>query len=186
MAVTTIPTAGIADGAVDTNQLADDAVTIAKATGFGKVLQIQKDEFVGSNSNSSSTFADVQTVTVTPVAQNSKYLIRLSGGYIYNVSDKYMAVRVQVKENTGSYANIDSANDKAWATNHGTNSSYLTAPHSWEFLYTPSNTSTLTSIAFKTQFASINTSGAVQYNAGAFFSSTLEGGCLFSVMEIGA
>jgi len=186
MTVTTIPTAGIADGAVDTAQLADDAVTIAKATGFGKILQIQKDEYVGSISNSGSTFADVQTVTVTPVAQNSKYLVRLSGGYIYNNPDKYMAVRVQVNENSSSYGNINSANSKAWSTNYGANASYLSCAHSWEFLYTPSNTSSLTSIAFKTQFASINTSGNVQYNAGAFFSSSLEGGCLFSVMEIAA
>ena len=35
MAVTTIPTAGIADGAVDTAQLADDAVTAAKSSGLG-------------------------------------------------------------------------------------------------------------------------------------------------------
>jgi len=161
--------------------------TITSASGLplGKVLQIQKDEHVGSTTNSGSTFSDVQTVTVTPVGQNSKYLVRLSGGYIYNINDKYMAVRVQVNENSSSYANINSANNKAWSTMHGTNSSYLSAPHSWEFLYTPSNTSSLTSIAFKTQFASVNTSGNVQYNAGAFFSSTLEGGCLFSVMEIG-
>ena len=161
--------------------------TITSASGLplGKVLQIQKDEHVGSTTNSGSTFSDVQTVTVTPVGQNSKYLVRLSGGYIYNINDKYMAVRVQVNENSSSYANINSSNNKAWSTMHGTNSSYLSAPHSWEFLYTPSNTSSLTSIAFKTQFASVNTSGNVQYNAGAFFSSTLEGGCLFSVMEIG-
>ena len=186
MTVTTIPTAGIADTAISTAKIADDAVTIAKATGFGKVLQIQKDEHVSSTTTSGSTFVDVQTVTVTPVGQNSKYLVRLSGGYIYNLSDKYMAVRVQVNENSSSYANIDSANSKAWSTMHGNNASYLSAPHSWEFLYTPSNTSSLTSIAFKTQFASVNTSGNVQYNAGAFFSSSLEGGCLFSVMEIGA
>ena len=41
MTVTTIPTAGIADNAVDTTQLADNAVTAAKA-GFnpGKIVQI--------------------------------------------------------------------------------------------------------------------------------------------------
>lgn len=179
MAITRLPTTALSGTSLPST------ITSASGLPLGKVLQIQKDEYVGSISNSGSTFADVQTVTVTPAGQNSKYLVRLSGGYIYNVSDKYMAVRVQVNENSSSYANINSANSKAWSTNHGTNSTYLTTPHSWEFLYTPSNTSSLTSIAFKTQFASVNTSGAVQYNAGAFFSSSLEGGCLFSVMEIG-
>ena len=63
--------------------------TITSASGLplGKVLQIQKDEHVGSTTNSGSTFSDVQTVTVTPVGQNSKYLVRLSGGYIYNIND---------------------------------------------------------------------------------------------------
>ena len=167
------------------NQSLSSVTALPSGVG-GKVLQIQKDEYVGSISNSSSSFSDVQTLAVTPVGQNSKYLIRISGGYIYNISDKYMTTRVQVKENTGSYTEIDSANNKPWSTVHGSNSSYLSSPHSWEYLYTPTDTSTLTSITFKTQFASTNTAGAVQYNAGAFFSSSHEGGVLLSCIEIGA
>ena len=37
LAVTTYQSKGIADGAVDTTQIADDAVTIAKATGLEKL-----------------------------------------------------------------------------------------------------------------------------------------------------
>jgi hypothetical protein len=162
----------------------DGSGTITPSFGTGKIGQIQVDNYVGSISNSGSTFVDVQTLTVTPEAQNSKYLVRLNGGYTYSVSDKYMAVRVLVNENSGGFNAIKTANNKDVATSHGTNSSYLTAPHSWEFFYTPSNTSSLTSIVFKTQFASINTSGAVQYNAGAFFSSSLEGTCVLSCMEV--
>ena len=186
MSVTTIPTAGIADGAVDTTQLADDAVTIAKATGFGKVLQIQT---LASDSNvntSSSSFVDAISLTgITPVAQNSKFLIELTGGYVYCVSDKYMATRYQVRENSGSYANLNTGSQYA-ATVHGANASYLSAPHSFCYLYTPTDTSTLTALAVKVQFASVNTSGQVNWNTAGTDSGNGDGYVLLKVIELGA
>ena len=78
MSVTTIPTAGIADGAGDTAQLADDAVTAAKATGFGKIAQVVTAQPVTSNfATSSSSYVDVTNLnaSITPSATTSKILV---------------------------------------------------------------------------------------------------------------
>jgi len=79
MAVTTIPTAGIADGAVDTTQLADDAVTAAKA-GFnpGKIGQVVIATVGSTVSTSSGVYADVTgfTASITPSATSSKVLVQ--------------------------------------------------------------------------------------------------------------
>lgn len=164
----------------------DGSGVISPSFNTGKILQVQADNYVGSTSTTTSTFVTVQTLTITPVAQNSKYLIRISGGYTYSYSDKYMSTRVQYNENSGGWNNMLTSNSKVIATSHGCNASYLSAPHSWEFLYTPSNTTSLTSLELRTQYASTNTAGTVQYNAGAFFSSSQEGTVVFSCIEVGA
>jgi len=80
MAVTTIPTAGIADGAVDTTQLADDAVTIAKATGFGKIGQVQQSILSSTVSHNTNSFADLGVdVNITPSSTSSKILVFVNG-----------------------------------------------------------------------------------------------------------
>ena len=68
MAVTTIPTAGIAD----------DAVTIAKASGFGKIAQIvQSTTSTGVNTTSSS-YQDLLSLNITPSATSSKIFLMAS------------------------------------------------------------------------------------------------------------
>jgi len=71
MAVTTIPTAGITDS----------AVTIAKASGFGKIGQVVTTTFTGTesttvnlSSNDSYTNSSV-AATITPTATSSKILV---------------------------------------------------------------------------------------------------------------
>ena len=162
--------------------------TSASGLSLGKVLKVSAKEYADSSNTSSSSFVDAFDFTnITPEAQNSKYLIQLMGGYIYCNPDKYMATRISVKENnTGSYSAIQTANSRDWTTYHGDNSSYHTAPHSLSYLYTPTDTSTLTRLDFKVQFASKNTSGSVAFNTSNYASSTLDGGITLSVMEIGA
>ncbi len=68
MSVTTIPTAGIAD----------NAVTIAKATGFGKIAQIvQSTTSTGVNTTSSS-YQDLLSLNITPSATSSKIFLMAS------------------------------------------------------------------------------------------------------------
>ena len=84
MAVTTIPTAGIADGAVDTTQLADDAVTIAKATGFGKIAQVVQGSKSTQFDTSSTSFVDTGlSVSITPSSTSSKVLLMSSTSAIH-------------------------------------------------------------------------------------------------------
>ena len=81
MAVTTIPTAGIASGAVDTAQLADDAVTIAKASGFGKLIGIQ-DNVLGTGAvTTSGTYADVISTTYTPSSTSNYLYVVVNANY---------------------------------------------------------------------------------------------------------
>ena len=71
MAVTTIPTAGIAD----------DAVTIAKASGFGKIGQVVQTVSSSKIASTSTSFTDVLTVAITPTATSSKVLIQFVGSF---------------------------------------------------------------------------------------------------------
>ena len=96
-----------------------------------------------------------------------------------------MATRFQARENSGSYANINTGSQYA-ATVHGCNASYLSAPHSFCYLYTPTDTSTLTALAVKVQFASVNTSGLVQWNTAGTDSGNGDGYVLLKVIELGA
>ena len=185
MAVTTIPTAGIADGAVDTAQLADDAVTAAKA-GFtaGKVLKVNHKHDFGAYNTTSSSFVDTSEFTgITPVAQNSKFLIQVMGAYTYTNADKFMSIRVQVRENSGSYATIVNGSDSA-TIRSGASSSDNATSQSWAYLYTPTDTSSLTALAVKLQIASDNTSGTVNLNNINYGSK--DGLLTVLVTEIGA
>ena len=107
MSVTTIPTAGIADGAVDTAQLADDAVTIAKATGFGKVLQIQHST-LGTSKVLTSTGATASglSVSITPTSSSNKILVmgNLAGCRIQ--ANTYMSIWLYRQINSGGYSNL--------------------------------------------------------------------------------
>jgi len=156
------------------------------ATGFSKVLQIQTLASDSTVNTSSSSFVDAITLTgVTPVAQNSKFLIELTGGYISNPNDKYMATRFQVRENSGSYATLMTGSQYA-ATMHGCNASYLSAPHSFSYLYTVTDTSSLTALAVNVQFASVNTSGTVAWNNASLDSGNGDGYVLLKVIEFAA
>ena len=85
MSVTTIPTAGIAD----------DAVTIAKASGFGKIGQILSTTLtstVSISSSSTSTFADVSglSVNITPTSTSSKILVLYTVSFSAGAGSKHM------------------------------------------------------------------------------------------------
>ena len=87
MAVTTIPTAGIADdaivtgkitdGTIATGDLADDAVTAAKAAfslgKIGQVLQGQSNTEISTSITNNDQ--DIVTQSITPSASSSKILI---------------------------------------------------------------------------------------------------------------
>lgn len=79
MSVTTIPTAGIAD----------DAVTAAKATGFGLIGQVKST--IGANflSTSSTSYAAVSglSLSITPSSTSSKILVLHSAPSVVAISN---------------------------------------------------------------------------------------------------
>lgn len=60
---------------IGTNSIADDAVTAAKATGFGKFSQIQVGSSAGVVSSTSTSYSIITTVNITPSATDSKILL---------------------------------------------------------------------------------------------------------------
>ena len=66
------------DNTVTTAKIADDAVTYAKATGFGKVLQVVTATDATERSSTSTSFATASstlTLEITPVATSSKIFV---------------------------------------------------------------------------------------------------------------
>ena len=82
MAVTTIPSAGITDATIVTADLADDAVTAAKAAfSPGKIIGVQ-DNVLGTGAvTTSGTYADVISTTYTPSATTSYLLVHVNINY---------------------------------------------------------------------------------------------------------
>ena len=69
------------DGTVTTAKIADDAVTYAKATGFGKVLQVVTATDTTERSTTSTTFvtgSNTLSVDITPSATSSKIFVIVS------------------------------------------------------------------------------------------------------------
>ena len=66
---------------IGTNSIADDAVTAAKATGFGKIGQVISATYNdNSNTTSTSAVASPFLATITPTATSSKVMIWIDGG----------------------------------------------------------------------------------------------------------
>jgi hypothetical protein len=79
MTVTTIPSAGITDATIATADIADDAVTAAKATGFGKIGQVVQVSGSGGVSTTSTSFVAAPiAVTITPTATSSKVYVSIA------------------------------------------------------------------------------------------------------------
>lgn len=158
MAVTTIPTAGIADGAVDTTQLADDAVTIAKATGFGKIGQVVEGTTTTDVTSTSSTFVDSNlTANITPSSSSSKILVQVNQFIFLDSNDGSVenAGRLKILRDSTSIFTTPSSRDIRISAEHApSNELRLGIRFPVTLLDSPSTTSQIT---YKTQIA--HTSG---------------------------
>ena len=70
---------------IATGGIADDAVTAAKATGFGKILQVLNAVNGTVDATTSSTLADTSlTLNITPSATSSTILaiVKINGVYV--------------------------------------------------------------------------------------------------------
>ena len=149
MTVTTIPSAGITDATIATADIADDAVTAAKATGFGKIGQVLTVTIGSEQSTTSDSYSDVSglSLAITPSATSSKILVqtlihadgRNSSGTSTNNRIKLFRDSTELEQRNILQLNIGNGNPDKIAAN---------CYHS--FLDSPSSTSALT---FKYQFS---------------------------------
>ena len=95
---------------IATGGIADDAVTAAKATGFGKVLQVVTTSTTTTFSTSSNTFTDCtpMTVNITPSASDSKVLVLCNANF-GGSADNRTGVRL-LRGSTNIFQGSDSGN----------------------------------------------------------------------------
>ena len=94
---------------IGTNGIADDAVTAAKATGFGKIGQIVTDEESSEHSTNSSTIAATNyTLNITPTATSSKILILWDAPFRKNNSNGSTGCEIRLYKNGSSHKIIHS------------------------------------------------------------------------------
>jgi len=174
MSVTTIPTAGIADGAVDTTQLADDAVTAAKA-GFspGKIGQVVSTSKTDRSTFTNTSFASISgfNVSITPTATSSKIYLMCSFSF-GTTTNVYGGIRL-VRDSTAIGVG-DADGIKNQATAPMSNAIFARAQNTdFNFLDSPNTTSATTyyvQVKINSgQTLSVNSSGEDENNTDTGF-----------------
>ena len=93
---------------IGTNGIAYDAVTAAKATGFGKIGQIVTDEESTEHSTNSSTIAATNyTLNITPTATSSKILILWDAPFRKNNANASTGCELRLYKGGSSHKIID-------------------------------------------------------------------------------
>ena len=153
MAKTTIPTGG----------LADNAVTIAKATGFGKVAQVVQNVITSGNTASSSTSfaATSHLVAITPSATSSNILLSFSFQQGTQTNNRYPLFRIYRDIGGGGYSHLTDGVDGESHQQGGTYQNaggQVTTQCSLDFYDDPNTTSACT---YKVYMAMQDTTGTV-------------------------
>jgi hypothetical protein len=154
---------------IGTNSIADSAVTAAKATGFGKIGQVQSASFNDDiSTNSSSVGATVITDAITPTATSSKILIMIDGGRTsYSGGAAEGTYWLYRSVGGGSFAEV--VRMKQSDNNQSGNYSHT---HAFNYVHSPSTTSEL---VYKVYF---NT------NANTYFFNSSNSRITITLMEI--
>jgi len=153
--VTGISVGGLPDGIVDTDMIANAAVTDVKR-GPGSILQVAQTTATGdvSSSSASSIIASGHICSVTPKQTGSKFLVTADGisGHFNRVSTTNHGCRyfIYVSVNSGTYANVTSDLVQTVYVN-GDTGAWLNPPLGFSFWAAPSYTSGQ-SVAFQTYF----------------------------------
>jgi len=154
MAVTTIPTAGIAD----------DAVTAAKATGFGKIGQVVQGTTTTSVTITSSTYVDTGlSASITPSSTSSKILVMVDQLFYLDSNDGSIenSGRLKILRDSTNIFETPSSSDIRVTAEHAPNNELrLGKRTNVIMLDSPSSTSALT---YKTQGNKTN-GNSVQVN----------------------
>ena len=156
--VTGISVGGLPDGIVDTDMLANNAVSSAKlASGAGgKVLQVKQAVKTDTASSTSENYADISglSVSITPASSSNKILVTCNI-HVSGHTDSFQAFKVlrdstAIGLGTAGTGNQTNASFATMCVNQGS-AEYGLRIGSFEFLDSPSSTSALT---YKVQWAS--------------------------------
>ena len=139
---------------ISTGGIADDAVTAAKATGFGKVGQVVQATTSTAVNVASTSVADTGlTVNITPTASTSKVLVQVNQNILTDIDTtaanskiKLLRGTTTVIDFTANIARIEAGSVSAVKFGNLTTFSHLDSP------------STTSQITYKTQGAISSTS----------------------------
>ena len=136
MSKTTIPAGGLASDSVTTAKIADDAVTAAKATGFGKVGQVVQASTSTAVNVASTSVADTGlTVNITPTATTSKVLVQVNQNILTDIDTnlgnskiKLLRGTTTVIDFTTNIARVEAGSSSAVKFGNLTTFSFLDSP----------------------------------------------------------
>jgi hypothetical protein len=118
---------------IGTNSVADDAITAAKATGFGKIGQVV-DAVVGQTDISNSDSYIGSGASITPTSTSSKVLIKVDG-YVEQTSGSASDyAELQLREDTTAITTLNNAITYQYTVG-------ARIPFSINFIRSPSTTS---------------------------------------------
>jgi len=85
-----------ATNSITTAMISDDAVTAAKATGFGKIAQVVSTTKTDTFSSSSTSLTDITglSAAITPSASDSKVLVLVSINVAITAGDRFFALQL--------------------------------------------------------------------------------------------
>tara|TARA_R100000030_G_scaffold98516_1_gene88555 strand:+ start:11 stop:499 length:489 start_codon:yes stop_codon:yes gene_type:complete len=157
---------------IGTNSIADDAVTAAKATGFGKILQVQS-TILNSNISTSSTSLEATSFSdsITPSATTSKILILINGGRSsYSGGEAEGTAELYYQVGSGSFSGITNV----IKSNNNQSGGFGKPTMSFNYLHSPSSTSTLTYKVY------------IKTSANTYYLNSDTSNMNMTLMEIGA
>ena len=149
---------------IGTNSIADDAVTAAKATGFGKIGQIVTNSAAINTTISSTSLVEMDSnvrITITPSASTSKVLYMLSFPFLTQANQTGVFINIYKSVGGGSYAD-DSGELSRYAGYGSNDDKYETA--TFHYLSSPSTTSAV----IYTPYVKVNANNANFGNAAKF------------------
>ena len=157
---------------IATGGIADDAVTAAKATGFGKILQVQS-TILNSNISTSSTSLEATSFSdsITPSATTSKILILINGGRSsYGSGEAEGTAELYYQVGSGSFSGITNI----IKSNNNQSGGFGKPTMSFNYLHSPSSTSALTYKVY------------IKTSANTYYLNSDTSNMNMTLMEIGA
>ena len=177
MSKTQIVSGGITDGTIATADIADDAVTAAKATGFGKILQMKSVMGTSAVSINSESFTNLTSMAITfsPVSASSIVLFQISASVNTDHGDVNQGMKYALRDTTGG------ANEAEITVSRYVSGSVDYVYDHPTVVVRKASWGAGTSKAWQWQGATISGSNLIQWNRQSVFSTS--GRATFSITE---